>query len=396
VGTARSETQAMIRQDPADATNTIDMAPVWDAWRLLDEKYVSASSTDVTTPQDRVWGMISGLASSYGDPYTAFMPPLEAESFEQEIQGSFGGIGAELGIRNEMLTVVAPLKGTPAEESGLLAGDVIMEIDKTSTQNMSIDEAIHLIRGEVGTVVVLTIARMGDVEPRTVSISRAIIDVPTLETEKIGDDVFRISIYTFNGIVVREMRTALREFVSSGRTRLILDLRGNPGGYLEAAVDIASWFLPAGTVVVTEDYGPHEDTKVHRANGNTIHKSSWRIAVLVDGGSASATEILAGALSEHGKAVLIGTQTYGKGSVQEVIDLTPDTSLKITVARWLTPKGVSLSHTGLTPDFVVKRSIEDYEAERDPQLDVALEYVRTGVLPEVKDTASSTPGVVLE
>jgi carboxyl-terminal processing protease len=261
---------------------------------------------------------------------------------------------------------------------------------------MSIDEAIHLIRGEVGTIVVLTIARMGDVEPRTVPISRAIIDVPTLETEKIGDDVFRISIYTFNGIVVREMRTALREFVASGRTRLILDLRGNPGGYLEAAVDIASWFLPAGTVVVTEDYGPHEDNKVHRANGNTISKSSWRIAVLVDGGSASATEILAGALSEHGKAVLIGTQTYGKGSVQEVIDLTPDTSLKITVARWLTPKGVSLSHMGLTPDLVVKRTIEDYEAERDPQLDVALEYVRTGVLPEVKDTASSTPGVVLE
>jgi carboxyl-terminal processing protease len=194
------------------------------------------------------------------------------------------------------------------------------------------------------------------------------------------EGVFIISLYNFGGTATREMRTALREFVASDTNRLVLDLRANPGGYLDAAVDIASWFLPLGKTVVIEDYGSNEEERVHRSKGYNIREDDWRIAVLIDGGSASASEILAGALQEHGVAVLIGEQTFGKGSVQELLDITPETSLKVTVARWLTPYRHSISAAGLAPDLAVPLSVEDLEAQRDPQLEAALTYVRTGEL----------------
>jgi carboxyl-terminal processing protease len=394
-GTSHNQAQSsLVLTGPENMPSGVDMAPVWKAWRLLDEKYVAATTTATTTKQDRVWGMISGLAAAYGDPYTTFMPPLEAEGFNQEIQGSFGGVGIELGMREGILTVIAPVKGTPAEAAGIKTGDLILEVDGKPTQNMSIDEAIHFIRGEVGTEVVLTLAREGEKEFLKIPLKRAIIDVPTLETKRVGDDVFDIALYNFGGTAVREMRGALRTFVASGQTKLVIDLRGNPGGYLESAVEVASWFLPAGKTVVTEDYGPNKDPIVHRTNGNNVSKSSWRIAILVDGGSASAAEILAGALREQGKAVLIGEKTFGKGSVQELIDITPNTSLKVTVARWLTPNGVSISHSGLVPDLTVTRTADDVVNKRDPQLDAAVEYLRTGVLPKPALSATSTKPVV--
>lgn len=392
-GTSRQTQATLVLTGPEAVPGGVDMAPVWKAWRLLEEKYVAATSTETTAPQDRVWGMISGLAASYGDPYTTFMPPLEAEGFSQEIDGSFGGVGVEIGMRDGILTVIAPLKGTPADVAGIRTGDLILEVDGRQTQQLSIDEAIHYIRGEVGTQVTLTIAREGEKEFLKIPVTRAIIDVPTIETTRV-DDVFVIALYNFGGTAVRELRNALRLFVKSGDTKLVLDLRGNPGGYLEAAVQIASWLLPAGKTVVTEDYGPTKDPIVHRTSGTDVSKSTWRIAVLIDGGSASAAEILAGALREQGKAVLIGEKSFGKGSVQELIDITPDTSLKVTVARWLTPNGISISHSGLVPDLVVARTADDVANNRDPQLDAAVVYLRTGVLPVATSTATTTKGVV--
>lgn len=389
----RGELRAtLITSGPEKVPEGVDLEPVWKAWRLLEEKYVPATSTAVASPQDRVWGLIEGLAQSYGDPYTVFMPPSKSLSFEQDISGSFGGVGMEIGMRDGILTVIAPLKGTPAEAAGIRAGDLIAEVDGTSTRALTIDEALVLIRGEIGTAVTLTLVRKGEAKPVTVSVVRAQIDVPTLDTELRKDGVFVISLYNFGGTATREMRRALGEFMKSGSHKLVLDLRGNPGGYLEGAVDIASWFLPAGSVVVTEDYGEAKEKIVHRSKGYTGLPKNVSVTVLVDGGSASASEILAGALREQSGAVLIGETTFGKGSVQELLGVTPDTSLKVTVARWLTPKGTSLSAGGLVPDLTVPYSEEDRKTDRDPQLDAAVRYLLSGVLDTATSTTPTTSG----
>lgn len=388
---AQNETQATLLLGGSESVPAgVDMAPVWKAWRLLEEQYVPSGTTSVAvTPQDRVWGMIEGLAKSYGDPYTVFMPPRESARFADDIRGSFGGVGIEIGMREGILTVIAPLKGTPGEKMGLRSGDFIAKINEVSTQDMSIDEAIERIRGEVGTEVVLTIAREGESEFLTFSIIREVIEIPTIETEYRDDGVFVISLYNFGETSDTEFRSALREFLKTGSDNLIIDLRGNPGGYLDSAVEMASMFLPVGTLVVTEDHGTTE--YAHRSRGNNVIPKDVSVVVLVDRGSASASEILAGALRAHDRATLIGVRTFGKGSVQTLLEVTPQpkTSLKITVARWLTPDDVSISENGLTPDYEVSLEREDVEAERDPQLDAAVAFLTTGTVPQVTNASST-------
>lgn len=358
----------------------INLDPLWIAWNLLEEKFVPSSGSAITPKEDRVWGIIEGLANSYNDPYTVFLSPEKAASFEEDISGEFGGVGVEIGLRNNAITVIAPLKGTPAELAGLRTGDIIVEINGTSTQNMTIDDAVNTIRGEVGTPVTLTVAREGENEFLPIQIVRAIIEIPTIDSELRDDGVFVLSLYNFGGTANREIRNTLRTFNESGSDKLLIDLRGNPGGYLDVAVEMASWFLPIGKTVVTEDYGHPERTIVHRSKGYNIVKDSWRIAILVNEGSASASEIVAGALQEHNVAVLIGETTFGKGSVQELVDVTDTTALKITIARWLTPNGVSISNNGLSPDLEVKLSVEEFEAGTDTQFETAIQYLHTGEL----------------
>lgn len=349
----------------------VDFSPLWKSWAELNAKFVPAGTSSVATQQEMLWGAIGGLANSLGDPYTVFFPPEESKSFAEEISGTFGGVGMEIGIRDGVLTVIAPLKGSPAERQGIRTGDVILKIDGESTEQLSVDVAVKQIRGEIGTEVTLLLAHEGE-EPRTVTITREEIQIPTIDYEKRDDGVFVIQLYNFSAISANLFRDALREFVRSDTQNLIIDLRGNPGGYLEAAVDMASWFLPAGRVVVTEDYGKNGSPNVHRSRGYNVFNDNIRIVILVNGGSASASEIFAGAMQEYGKAQLVGTQTFGKGSVQELVHVTDDTSLKVTVARWLTPKGRSISDGGLTPDVEVEVSREDIEAGKDPQMDKAV------------------------
>ncbi len=366
----------------------VDLDPVWKAWRLLEERFVATATTsEQLTEQDRVWGMIEGLAASYGDPYTAFMPPRASRQFEEEISGSFGGVGIEIGMRDGALTVIAPLRGTPGERAGLRSGDIIAAIDGISTQTMSVDEAIERIRGEVGREVVFKIAREGESEFLEIPVVREIIEIPTLETQEHEGHILSVALFNFGGTAESEMRTALKRFLQKEYAGLVLDLRGNPGGYLDSAVEIASYFLPMGAVVVTESDGGGNE-RVHRSKGYGIIRDDVPVVVLVDGGSASASEILAGALSAHNRATLIGTRTFGKGSVQELLEITPETSLKVTIARWLTPDGISISAGGLTPDVVIERTAEDVEQERDPQLDAALRFLQTGVLPEPTPVAA--------
>jgi len=351
---------------PAD----VDLALFWDVWRELDERFVGVDE-EKPSYEDRLWGAIQGLTESYGDPYTVFLTPAEATLFEEDILGNFGGVGMEVGIENDVLTVIAPLRGTPADHAGILAGDVVTAIDGTSTLGMSIDEAVFQIRGEVGTPVILTILRKGKRDIFDLEVVRGVINIPTIATELRPDGIFVISLFNFSASSPNDFRSALREFVFSGSSKLVLDLRGNPGGFLQAAVDITSWFLPLGKVVVSEEGG--DTTTVHRSRGYDVFDDvGTGLVVLVDGGSASASEIVAGALRDHGLATLVGTQTFGKGSVQELITIGEGSSLRLTIAHWLTPNGISISEEGLTPDVVVERAPEDIAAGRDPQLDKAI------------------------
>jgi carboxyl-terminal processing protease len=355
----------------------VDLTPLWRAWALLDEKFVPVSSSTASTTQaDHLYGAIEGLARSYGDPYTVFMPPAKASIFEDDIRGEFGGVGIEIGIRSGVLTVIAPLKDTPADRAGILSGDRVIEINGEPTDGFPVDEAVTRIRGEIGTEVVLTIAREGEDAFKKIPLTRARIEIPTLKSELRSDGVFVIQLYNFTGTSPNLFRTALREFIESGSRKLVLDLRGNPGGFLEASVDMASFFLPAGKVIVTEDYGKNAPPQEHRSKGYNVFTDKLRMVILINEGSASASEILAGALQEHGIATLVGMTTFGKGSVQELLDITSDTSLKVTVARWITPKGTSISDGGLKPDVEVTMTPEDVEAGKDPQMEKAIEILR--------------------
>jgi carboxyl-terminal processing protease len=322
--------------------------------------------------QEKVWGAIKGLVEAYGDPYTVFMPPTEAKMFEEDISGNFSGVGMEVGEKEGIITVITPLKNTPADKAGINAGDQVVKIDDTATNGMTVDEAVRLIRGEEGTKVKLTIIPKDGEEPKEVSLTRAVITIPALETELREDKIFVIKLYSFSAVSSSLFRDALREFIGAKTNKLIIDLRGNPGGYLDASIDMASFFLPSGKVVVKEDFGGDKEEKAYRSKGYNIFNDNLKMVILVNGGSASASEILAGALQEHGVAKLVGEKTFGKGSVQELVNITPDTYLKVTVARWLTPNGRSISKEGLVPDYPVARGSDE---NVDPQMQKAVELL---------------------
>lgn len=355
-----------------EAVSPDQFAPFWKAWQILDQKYVTAAST---TAQDKIWGAIQGLAASYGDPYTVFFPPQQSKEFQDDITGNFEGVGMEIGIKNNQLVVVAPLKNSPAEAAGIKTGDAIIEINGTSTADMTTDQAVQLIRGPKGTKVSLLVLPANATTPVTKVITRDTIDIPTLDTETKPGGIFVIHLYSFTSESPDLFRNALQQFIASGDHKLILDLRGNPGGYLDAAWDMASWFLPAGKTVVTEDFGKNGAPQVYTSKGYNAFNKNLQMMILVDNGSASAAEILAGALEEQGVAKLVGVKTFGKGSVQELVPITPDTSLKVTIARWLTPNGHNLSHDGLDPDYEVKTTDKDILAGKDPVMDKAIQLL---------------------
>ncbi len=364
----------------ARASSHVDLEPLWKAWDIINEKFVPASvatssplaTTTVVQNQRKVYGMIDGLAASLNDPYTFFLPPVENKRFESEMSGSFEGVGMEIEVKNEILTVVSPLKGTPSERAGIRSGDQILKIDGVSTEGMDASDAVGKIRGPRGTKVDLFIMRASWSVPRSIKVTRDVISVPIVISTERDDGIFNIQLTTFTANSPDLFRKALRQFVESGGSRLIVDMRGNPGGYLDAAVDIGSWFLPGGAIIVTEDYAGKGQNIVRRSAGYNIFNENLKMVVLVDRGSASASEILALALKHYGVATIIGTNTFGKGSVQELVQITPETSLKITVARWLGPDGAQIPREGIAPDTRVDLTEADHTAHRDPQLDAAV------------------------
>lgn len=387
-GAGEATVFSLFASEPAVTNSGVDLGEFWKVWEILDNKFTHTSTTTVTDEQ-KIQGAIAGLVDTYGDPYTVFLPPADTQALNEDISGNFSGVGMEVGVRDDLITVIAPLPETPAIRAGIVAGDVIVSIDGKSTEGIRVDEAVSLIRGEKGTTVKLKVFRKGENDFREISIVRDNIAVPTVVTER-KDDTFIVKLYSFNAISEMKIQEALRDYVKSDAKTMILDLRGNPGGLLQSAVSIASFFLPTGKVVVREDYGGDEDEKMYRSQGRTLGEfAPQKLVVLVDNGSASASEILAGALSEHNVATLIGTATFGKGSVQELVDLPSGASVKVTVARWLTPEGTSISEGGLKPDILIGRTPQQFLEGVDPQMEAALRFLKGETVES--EVASSTP-----
>lgn len=339
----------------------------WDVWDTLKREYVDKEKLN---EKEMFYGSLKGMVGSTGDPYTVFMDPKSSQEFAESFTGSFEGIGAEIGIRNEIVTIISPLAGSPAEKAGLKAGDKIYAINGESTAGFSIEEAVRKIRGPQGTQVTLTISRDGMEKAKDVVIKRDVIVIKSVKTELKDNKIFVIQISSFNDDTKGLFEEAVNKAIKINPQGVILDLRNNPGGYLETAVDIASEWIEKG-IVVTEEFS--STNKNEFESRGRARLKDYPTVVLVNQGSASASEIVAGALKDYGKAKIIGMKTFGKGSVQTVDDFQDGSSIKITVAKWLTPKGNYINEQGINPDIEVDMKQEDYDKGADPQMEKAIE-----------------------
>lgn len=352
---------------------TIDFSLFWDAYNKLQQNFIDPSKI---ADQKVIYGAIQGMTKSLGDPYTDFFDPDQAKRFQQDLSGSFDGIGVEIGIKKDLLTIIAPLKGTPGQKAGLRSGDIIIKINGKDATSMTTEEAVNLIRGPKGTSITLSILRDAWVKPQDFTIIRATIKVPSIEWSLKDGDVAYIQIYQFDETLPADFETIALQILQSSAKKIVLDLRDDPGGYLSAAQDIAGWFLEKGQMVTIEDFGKGKPQQTYKAQGNSTF-ANYPMDILINEGSASASEILAGALRDNRNIKLIGAKSFGKGSVQEVINLRGGSFLKITIAHWLTPKGNFISEVGLTPDVKVSITDKDILQKKDPQLDKALEIINT-------------------
>jgi carboxyl-terminal processing protease len=336
----------------------------WEAWDKLHANFIG----DVDDSK-LYYGAVAGMVRSAGDPYTVFAPPADTKQFEETIEGSFGGVGVEIGVKNGAVVVISPLDGSPAKKAGILEGDLILSVDKKPlSAETTLDEVVQSIRGENGQPVEITVLHEGETEPKDITVTRDTIAIESVRLDVI-DNIAHVSIKNFNGDTAKRFNDIARQIKSDQLKGIILDVRGNPGGFLQSAVDISSRFIPKGQVVVAEK---GHKTKDYTASGNTV-LSGIPTVILVNGGSASASEILAGALNDQLSTPVIGTQTFGKGSVQEFIKLSDGSSLRVTIAKWYTPKGRSINEEGITPTILVEF---DRSTEADEQLNRALEEIK--------------------
>ena len=354
--------------------DNIDFSLFWDAYNKLQENFVDHSKIN---DQNIVYGAIAGMAKSLGDPYTSFFNPDESKIFQESLSGSFEGIGAEVGIKKDQLIIIAPLEGMPASKAGLKPGDAILKIDGKDTSDMAIETAVNLIRGQKGTSVTLTIFREGWDHSRDIKINRDTIKPVIIQWSMKEGNVAYVQIFQFDMILSNDFKKIAKEITDQKAQRIVLDLRGNPGGYLDVAQDIAGWFLKKGSTVTIEDFGSSNKPQQIYTSEGSGQFTNYPVVVLINEGSASASEILAGALRDNRNVKLVGAKSFGKGSVQTIVNLRGGSILKITIAKWLTPKGNSISEVGLTPDVKIETTEDDAKNNKDPQLDKALEIIKT-------------------
>lgn len=363
--------QAYIDNKLPNPNEKIDFSLFWKVWDLVRQKHIDKNTLDA---QKMIYGAINGMLKATGDPYSYFFSPEESRSFSQDIQGSFEGIGAELGMKDNILTVIAPLEGSPAQKAGLMAGDKILKIDGKVSADMSIDEAVNIVRGKKGTSVKLTILRSGEQETREITIIRDVIEIKSVKLEFKDNDIAYIKLTKFGENTDKEFNDVTNQIVAKNSKGIILDLRNNPGGLLDKAVDVASKMMPKGQIVVSEEDSQGNKDNLKTTGGDKL--SNISTVILINEGSASASEILAGALRDDQNETLIGKKSFGKGSVQELINLSGNSSVKITVAKWLTPKGDYIMEKGISPDIEVDMTADDYQNNHDPQLDKAMEIIK--------------------
>ena len=349
----------------------VDLDLMWTVWGILDSDYLN---DDLLDSEMMVYGAVKGLVNSLDDPYTVFMDPEETEEFSQSLEGQLEGIGAELTVEEGLLIIVTPLKNSPAEKAGLLPGDVIYQIDEEYALDMSFFEAIMNIRGEAGTPVTLSIIREGLDEPFDATIIRAEIDIESVTKEVFEGDIVYLSVNQFSDTTSVEFGKAISDLILDEPEGLIVDLRYNGGGYLDIAVELLSYLLES-------DLSAVEIREKNLLLSETLYTNGGKklldipLVVFVNEGSASASEIVAGAIQDYDRGIVMGTQTFGKGTVQEVEFLEDGSSIRLTIAEWLTPEGRAIQGVGLTPDIVVELYDDDLENEYDRQLEEAKKYL---------------------
>lgn len=354
---------------PAFLSKDVNFDLYWQVWNVLKQHYLRTPFSDTKL----FYGSLEGMVAALGDPYTVFFNPDTNKKFNQELSGKFDGIGAEIGMKNQMITVIAPLPDSPATKAGIRAGDQIIAIDGVDTSAMTVDEAVSRIRGKKDTTVTLTIVHADENTRHDFTITRAQITVHSVKEKFLPENIAMISVSEFGGDTNAEFDRAVQETLVKNPRGIILDLRNNPGGFLETAVSMAGeWITPGKVVVVQQNQERQEFVARGRARFAGIPT-----IVLVNGGSASASEILSGALQDYHFATLVGTQTFGKGSVQDVENFDDGSAVKYTIAEWLTPLGRSINKVGITPDVVVPVTEADITATKDPQLTKAIELLTT-------------------
>ncbi len=352
---------------PSSSTEEL-FKPFWEAWKIVHDEYLEQPVDDEKMMQ----GAIRGMMESLGDPHSGYMDPSEYSQATAPLEG-YTGIGAYVNTEGEYLTIVEPMKGSPAEKAGLKSGDQIIAIDGEDMTGKLAEVAHQKVLGPAGTTVVLTIKREGEEKPFDVSITRAYISVPSIEYKILDSNIAYIQLSAFSSTTGDELHAALKELLAQNPKGLILDLRYNLGGYLDAAVDVGSEFLPDGTVAY-EEYGDGTRNSLY-VTGNGI-ATKIPMVILVNEWSASASELVAGALQDRGRSQVVGVTTFGKGTVQEWIALSGDEgAIHVTVARWLTPNLRNVTGTGVKPDVEVKITEADTQAENDPQLNKAVEIL---------------------
>lgn len=362
-------------QQPAPPTGTVPpqtreelFEPFWEAWKIVHDDYV-----DDVDDVELMRGAIRGMLDALGDPHTGYMTPEEFQQANIPLQGEYEGIGAWVDPSGEYLTIISPMPESPAEEAGLKSGDEILAVDGEDMTGVDGNQVIRRILGPAGTTVELTVRREERSEPFDVEVMRREITVPSVESEMLEDDIGYVRLFNFGEDTTRDLRQHLQDLLEQNPRGLILDLRGNGGGFLGTAVNVSSQFIDEG-VVLTERFADGSERE-YDASGDGL-ATQIPLVVLVNGGSASASEIVAGAIQDHQRGQLVGETTFGKGSVQNWIPLSDSSgAVRVTVASWYTPDGRQISEKGLTPDVVVEINEEDLEAERDPQLDEAIEIL---------------------
>jgi len=362
------KTQVLFKNKLPPSQVTVDLAPFWQAWDVVFNEYIDRANI---VPQDLVYGAISGMVRSLGDPYSSFLKPDENQAVKEDLKGIYQGVGIRLGFRDTKVVVIAPLKGTPAYTAGIKPGDEILSIDNKTTEGMSLPEAVKLIRGQEGTKVVLKLKRQ-DQEPFDLEVRRAAIEVKSVEVEYLDSPKGKIALLRlsrFGDQTASEWDKAVEEIQKTGVFGLILDLRSNPGGFLNGATYVASEFLE-GKIVGTKDASSRTEFLEASRKGKFLNLP---VTVLIDKGTASASEILAGAIADHKRGKLVGEQSFGKGTVQNPVDFEDKSGILITVSKWVLPSGREINGEGLKPDIVVEAAKDLVESKDDPQVKKALE-----------------------